>query len=139
MKSINIEKFKDFKAKIDYEKIIEKYSDQSVDILHKDSPKSNRPNRKTPYSEGWEVKVNVYKHGARHIVWNKTNWQLTHLLENGHFITNHNADGVNKYHTKGWGRIYWSAPRPHIKPTYRKVRPKFIKAMKKAEVKTILK
>ena len=50
-------------------------------------------------------------------VWNATNWQLTHLLENGHVI-------VNKKNGVGW-----ASAKPHIKPTYDDLKPKFVTAM----------
>ena len=125
MKSTDIRKFKKFTAKIDYEKICKEYAEQTRDIL-KDpnvSPSSGRPNRTTPYWQGWDVNSKTMPQAHREVVWNRTNWQLTHLLENGHFITNHNA-------------IAWSPPIPHIAPTYRRIAPKFIRAMRKAEIKT---
>lgn len=124
-KSTDIRKFKKFTAEIDYQKICKEYADKSRDIL-KDpnvSPSSGRPNRTTPYWQGWDVEDKDLPHAHRDVVWNRTNWQLTHLLENGHFITNHNA-------------LAWSPPIPHIKPTYERVKPRFIRAMRKAEIET---
>lgn len=120
MKTVDIEKVKDVDVRIDFEKIIKKYSDMSVTRLKQKSPDSGR-NRPTPYKEGWEVKDNVYRHGVRHIVWNRTNWQLTHLLENGHFITT-KINGVG-----------WASSQPHILPVFRQIEPKFIRAMRKAK------
>ena len=123
MKSTNITKFKKFTANIEYQKIVDKYAKESTEILKSTSPSSGRPNRTKPYKDGWDVEEKDFPHAHRDVVWNRTNWQLTHLLENGHFITNHNA-------------LAWSPPIPHIKPTYDRVRPKFVRAMRKAEIKT---
>lgn len=125
--SKDLTKIKDFKCKINYQKILEKYANKTIDILHNTSPSSNRPGRKTPYKDGWISEEAKYRTGDRVTVWNKTNWQLTHLLENGHFITNK---------TSG---IAWSAPRPHIKPAFDRVEPQFIRAMRKVEIDTKIK
>lgn len=122
MKKYDIRKIKKIKAKIKYEDIIDKHGQRATDILRDISPDSGR-NRATPYKKGWVADDNTMSQGYRVVVWNKTNWQLTHLLENGHFITN----GKNF-------NIYWSAPIPHIAKTYRKVRPGFLKDMRKPEI-----
>ena len=119
-------KVKGIKGEISYSKILDKYGKMTVDILATVSPKSRRPGRKTPYSKGWVARHTIITRGERVTVWNRTNWQLTHLLENGHFITNRRSG------------IAWSQPIPHIHPTYRKVAPKFVKAMEKAKVKVEL-
>ena len=76
------------------------------------------------YSAGWTVKVEARsKEDVYAQVYNKTNWQLTWLLENGHLI-------VNKR-----GGVGWSAPRKHIEPTYDKQAKKFIDDMKNIEIK----
>lgn len=126
-KVINLDDIHDIKVKINFKKIIKKYGTKTAQELQKVSPKSNRPNRKTPYSKGWIDEAFDISHGNRVIVWNKTNWQLTHLLENGHFITNKE------------GKTPWVSPQPHIRPTYRKIKPKFVKAMEKAEIKVEIK
>lgn len=46
--------------------------------LTHNSPKGVRTDN--PYRKGWRVK----KKGKKYIVHNKTNYQLTHLLEHGH-------------------------------------------------------
>lgn len=125
MKSIKLEKIKTVNATIDFSKTVKKYGNKAVKNLESISPKSNRAGRKTPYSKGWTVFEYKMRHGDKAVVWNRTNWQLTHLLENGHIITNNRN---SKY------GLSWVAPRPHIKPTYDKLKPQFIKDARKVEV-----
>lgn len=122
-------KIKSVKCKVEYSDILKKYGRKTVSILASPSvsPRSGRPNRTTPYWAGWTTEDGHYRTGERVTVWNKTNWQLTHLLENGHFITNS---------TRG---IMWSPPQPHIKPTFDKVEPQYVKAMRKAKIETTIK
>lgn len=122
-KSISLDKFHKLTAKINYQPICKEYANKTMKILKNPSvsPSSGRPNRTTPYWQGWEWTEHYYKQGLETIVWNRTNWQLTHLLENGHFVTNLNS-------------LVWVHPRKHIKPTFDMVAPKFVKAMKKADI-----
>jgi len=122
MKNISLEKFRGIKAEIQYEDIMHKYSEQTSNKLKATSPKSGRAGRKTPYYLGWTVNKEDYKNGHRDTVWNETNWQLTHLLENGHFIKNR-TDG-----------LYWSPPIKHIRPAYLEVKDKYIRAMRRAPI-----
>ena len=109
-------------CKLDYKPILKKYSNKATNLLINNSPHSDRPNRKTPYRYGWIAEERQYRSGDRITIWNKTNWQLTHLLENGHFITNHESG------------LAWSPPIKHIKPTFDKVSPQFVKAMQKVDI-----
>ena len=70
----------------------------TAQLLRNTSPKGSPHLRR--YAEGWTTKKGV----GEVIVYNKTNWQLTHLLENGHVI-------VNKKGT--YGRTH---PIKHIEP-----------------------
>jgi len=127
MKNIDIKDFNQLEVKIDYDSIMDKYSKKAKNILVVESPKSNRPNRATPYSQGWTVNKRLTKKGSERVIWNETNWQLTHLLENGHFVTN-----VSRH-------IVWVRPRKHIKQTYLSVKNGYIRAMQKAKIKADLK
>lgn len=62
--------------------------------------RSNSPRQSGSYASGWTVT----EQDGRFIVHNSTDYQLTHLLENGHVIK-------NQYGVYGRTR-----PRKHIKP-----------------------
>ena len=122
MKTIDINKFRGIKVEIKYKHIMDKYADKTKAILEAKSPHSDRPNRATPYRTGWTTEVRPRDGEYSVTVWNRTNWQLTHLLENGHFITNSPK------------AIYWSPPIKHIKPSYDYIKDDYIHAMENAEV-----
>ena len=67
--------------------------------------------REKPYYKGWAVKTGIKnkKYRFTKIIWNKTNYQLTHLLEFGHA-------------TRNGGR---TKPIPHIRPVEEKYGTKF--------------
>lgn len=137
-KSVDIRSIKDIKASLNMHPIIDEYAAKTIETLRKKgpanqyqeaqssdqgSPHSDRPGRgNEAYRLGWDVKeLRTIKSGYKLVVWNKTNWQLTHLLEKGHVITNTEK-----------GR--YVPPKAHIKPTYDNIAPKFIKAMKDVEI-----
>lgn len=66
------------------------------------------------YSKGWKVKNNSNQFRANKIIYNKTNYRLTHLLEYGH-------ETRNGQHTRGF---------EHIKPVEEKVAQNFFNAVK---------
>lgn len=122
-KYVSLETFKGYKGKIDFEKICEKYAKKTTYELKAISPKDSKKRKNGKYKDTW-----VYgsvRHGnedVEFIVWNEKNWQLTHLLENGHLI-------VNKKNGVGW-----ASPKPHIRPAFLKYKDKFFKEMKKAQI-----
>lgn len=80
---------------IQMKQILDEYTDEVNDVLHEAAKTTadeaehrlhNASPRKTgDYAAGWEVK----REGEYdYIVHNSTNYQLTHLLENGHVIRN---------------------------------------------------
>lgn len=122
-KTIKLEDFEGIKIDLDLEKIIEKNANEATKTLRSINDWKFKRKSKS-YSAGWINKVesrnkkDVYGH-----VYNKTNWQLTWLLENGHLI-------VNKR-----GGVGWSAPRRHIEPTYDRQAKKFIDDMRNIDIK----
>lgn len=115
MKYIDIEKFNGFNAELDYTDIIDEYANITKNKLKASSPSGNRKTNK--YKDSWVVTTKGGKGSYTATVKNDKNWQLTHLLENGHQI-------VNKR-----GGVGWASAKPHIKPTYDEIKPKFINAM----------
>lgn len=124
MKTIDLDKFNGIKAKIDYEPVVDKYSKECCDKI-----KSYCDTRKIvktgKYKAGWTTEAEKdYLGNYSVIVWNKTSWQLTHLLENGHNIVNKKG---------GFGR---TSPYPHIRPSYRAVSKGFERAIKQVQIET---
>lgn len=86
---------------------------EAKEELVRTSPKSGRA-RGTKYYKGWAVKIGAKtrKKSYRYtkVIWNKTNYQLTHLLEFRHAKRN------------GTG---WVEPQPHIQSVEKEYRIKF--------------
>ena len=101
----------------------------SIDIAKKGvaelkNTKSTYKVKTGKYNRGWRVKTEKGNGYVRSTIHNATNWQLTHLLENGH-------DFVDRY---GHRKKNTSRPFKHIAP----VEDKCIKEYKKT-VETIIK
>ena len=84
----------------DYVEDIEEDVEDTVNTVIKEakqelvqtSPRSGVA-RNTKYYKGWAIKTGGRTRAKRYygkVIWNKTNYQLTHLLENGH----HTRDGT---------------------------------------------
>lgn len=127
---INIKDFKELIVNLGYEDIIDKYAKKAVKKL-KNTNAFNRKPRKNPseeYKKTWGIKVEKDKKGFYEVrVWNEKNWQLTHLLENGHQI-------VNKK-----GGVGWASAHPHIRPTWDDLKDPFITEMKNLPIKLTIK
>lgn len=108
-------------AKVVYDKIIDKTAEKCLQSVRARSPEGLRKTDK--YKDGWVILKGTMKDNEYLVtVWNKSNWQLTHLLENGHLI-------VNKR-----GGVGWASARPHIQEAVNDVRPQFISDMEKADI-----
>lgn len=79
---------------------IKKQADETKKMLRQTSPKNRKKSRRG-YAKSWDKKPNG---DGGWTVYNRKNYQLTHLLENGHVIKN----GVGQY-----GRV---KPIKHIAP-----------------------
>lgn len=119
--NIKLSSFSGLKVDVKYQNIIDKFGNDTAKYLVRTSPRGQRRNK--TYAEGWEFLVDKKRansYGGK--VWNATNYQLTHLLENGHLI-------VNKK-----GGVGWASPIPHIDPAYERIKKPFINAMEQVEI-----
>jgi hypothetical protein len=67
--------------------------------------RSTSPRQSGRYAKGWRVKTEKGNKADTNVIYNATDYRLTHLLENGHVIKN------------GTGRTYGkTAPVKHIEP-----------------------
>lgn len=67
----------------------EKIANEGKDTLKQTSPKNSKNTRhKGKYAKGWRVKVVKGKGFVNATVYNATDYQLTHLLENEHLTRN---------------------------------------------------
>lgn len=106
-------------AEVIFDSIIDANAEKCVARLKQSSPEGTRGRYKT----GWAVKKGrKTKNQYFAEVWNETDWQLTHLLENGHLI-------VNKRNGVGWAEAV-----PHIQKALDSVKPQFINEMERAEI-----
>lgn len=112
-----------FKYLNNYKEDIEDDVIETVDEITKkarDELKNTSPrgigSRTNPYYRGWSIKLSKKRTGEYHkVIWNKTNYQLTHLLEFGHV-------------TRNGGR---TKAIPHIRPVEEKYNVEFVDNLKK--------
>ena len=92
----------------DYDREFKRKVNNSVDKVGKESVaklKSTSPKKKGDYAKGWRLKRERGRNGINDVtIHNATDYQLTHLLENGHVIRNKKGT---------YGR---TSPIKHIKP-----------------------
>lgn len=104
----------------DYKEDIEEEVKQTTDEVMKEAKKELKQvsqekfkvhGRDNPYYLGWAIKLKSNKNAKyTKVIWNKTNYQLTHLLEFGHATRNGKR-------TKAI---------PHIRPIEQKYNVKFV-------------
>ena len=108
-------------AEIKFDHIVEQNAKRCANHLIATSPTGIRKSKN--YKYGWRAVRGIKTKNETFVeVWNKDNWQLTWLLENGHLI-------VNKK-----GGVGWASAVPHIQQAVDFVRPQFIAEMQRAEI-----
>jgi hypothetical protein len=96
----------------DVEESVDETTEKAKEELKADSQsKFKLHGRETPYYRGWSVKLSKRDRTKYvKVIWNRTNYQLTHLLEFGHA-------------TRNGGR---TKAVPHIRPIEEKYNQKFV-------------
>lgn len=95
--------------------VTEDITKKAILELKETSPRG-KGSRAKPYHLGWESKIKIKGKNKYHrVIWNKTNYQLTHLLEFGHA-------------TKNGGR---TRAQPHIQPIEDKYQTEFVDLLSK--------
>ena len=108
---------KDYEEDIDEEvvEVVDEVTRKAKDELKQTSPRGEG-SRTNPYYKGWAVKLSKKRTGVYHkVIWNRTNYQLTHLLEFGHA-------------TRNGGR---TRAIPHIRPVEEKYNVEFVDKLEK--------
>lgn len=94
---------------------VDQVTREARDELKQISPR-RQGTRSNPYYRGWAIKLSKRRTGQYHkVIWNKTNYQLTHLLEFGHA-------------TRNGGR---TRAIPHIRPVEEKYNVEFVDLLEK--------
>lgn len=97
-------------------KASEEAGKSAEDELHNTSPKGYTGD----YRKGWTFREREVKRGSSYrtelVVYNKTEYRLTHLLEKSHRIANKYGSNYGK-----------SSPQPHIAPAQKNAEEKFEK------------
>ena len=117
----------------DVNKILEKYFNDITDDIDKETlliakegtqalkNESNTYHIRTgKYNKGWRFKIEKKYGNIEATIYNATNYQLTHLLENGHRIITRN--GLVKGNVKAY---------PHITPESEKLSSKYERDIEK--------
>lgn len=75
-----------------YSREVQEATNKAIDSVAKEAASKLRdtsPRKTGDYAKGWKVKKERGRDGLQTVtVHNKTNYQLTHLLENGHVVRN---------------------------------------------------
>ena len=112
---------------------LEEYAELAADVLKKEIQEAGKtakkqieqtaPRKTGRYAKSWAVKkVSETSNSLEVTVHSRNRYMLTHLLENGHAITNRK------------GGIKWTRPFPHISITYDKYKDKFVEDMRKTAI-----
>lgn len=114
--SAEISKYLDKYVEDIHDQVVEVTEDLTQKAVEELKVKSPRGNRKgNAYWMGWESKIKIKgKQKYHRVIWNKTNYQLTHLLESGHA-------------TRNGGR---TTAQPHIKPVEEKYQIEYVNQLK---------
>ena len=97
----------------DVKKEAKEVSKEAIEELKRVSPKNEKlkSERERPYYKGWTFKTKTKgKNRFSRVIWNATNYQLTHLLEFGHA-------------TRDGGRVQ---AQPHIRKVEKEYKVKFV-------------
>ena len=106
-----------YKEDIDEEVVetVDEITKKAKEEVKRTSPRG-KGKRSNPYHRGWAVKLSKRRTGVYHkVIWNKTNYQLTHLIEFGHA-------------TRNGGR---TRAIPHIRPVEEKYNVEFVDKLDK--------
>lgn len=99
----------------DVVEVVDEVTKKAREELKQISPRG-KGLRSNPYYKGWTIKLSKKGTGIYHkVIWNKTNYQLTHLLEFGHATRN--------------GRRTRAIP--HIRPVEEKYNVEFVDKLEK--------
>ena len=75
-----------------YSREVQEATNKAIDSVAKEAASKLRdtsPRKTGDYAKGWKIKKERGKDGLQTVtVHNRTNYQLTHLLENGHVVRN---------------------------------------------------
>lgn len=105
------------KVKVDISKAQSISVDETVDFLQSKSPKGKRGK----YARSWTSKND----GTKSTIYNDGEASLTHILENGHLISN---KATKKAGNKSRKRV---RPQPHVRPAFKELSKNHIKNVKK--------
>lgn len=117
LQKVVMDYLQNYKEDIDEDVIetVDVITKKARDELKQTSPRG-KGTRANPYHKGWAIKLSKKRTGAYHrVIWNKTNYQLTHLLEFSHV-------------TRNGGR---TKAIPHIRPIEQKYNVEFVDTLEK--------